>query len=411
MKTPWRMTAALAGVILAVTACGTGGQATTSPAGEQTADATETAATEASPVESEGPRLESACGNETFEGETVPIQFQLQWFPQAQFAGYFAANELGCYSDVGLEVEILAGAVDIAPQVVVAAEDGPEFGEAWVPKVLQARAQGADLVNIAQIFQRSGTLHVSFKEKNITSPEDWAGMRIGDWGFGNELEVFAAARQAGLEPGVDYERVAQDFDMTELINDEIDSAEAMIYNEYAQLLETANEETGDLYQPDDLNIIDFNDVGVAMLQDHIIARESWLAGETNGVPNEEIAVRFLTASFKGWMICREDPEQCVEITTASGSQLPAGHQAWMMNEINALIWPSPNGIGILDEAAFQQTLDICMQFCADPAVTEAVAEGAFRTDLAQQAVDTLAEFDTTGEDFEKAEIEVTPGGE
>ena len=64
---------------------------------------------------------------------------------------------------------------------------------------------------------------------------------------------------------------------------------AMIYNEYAQVLETTNPATGKLYQPEDLNVINYNDVGTAMLQDALWARDSWLAaarqrGHRDGLP-------------------------------------------------------------------------------------------------------------------------------
>ena len=63
----------------------------------------------------------------------------------------------------------------------------------------------------------------------------------------------------------------------------------MIYNEYAQVLEATNPETGELYQPTDLNVINYNDEGTAMLQDALFARASWLAEPGNeavatGVP-------------------------------------------------------------------------------------------------------------------------------
>ena len=122
----------------------------------------------------------------------------------------------------------------------------------------------------------------------------------------------------------------------------------MIYNELAQLLETEDPETGELYSLDDLNIVDFNEVGSAMLQDHIMARESWLAGDTNGTPNEQIATCFLRASFEGWIHCRDNADACVDIVLNQGTILGEGHQHWMMNEINALVWPSPDGVGILD---------------------------------------------------------------
>ena len=148
--------------------------------------------------------------------------------------------------------------------------------------------------------------------------------------------------------------------MVAFLNGEIDAAEAMTYNEMAQVLESENPDTGELYQLSDLNIIDFNEVGTAMLQDHIIARESWLAGDTDGVANEQIATCFLRASFEGWMHCRDNPDECVEIVLDQGTILGEGHQVWMMNEINALIWPSPDGIGILDEALWDQTVQISL---------------------------------------------------
>jgi NitT/TauT family transport system substrate-binding protein len=342
-------------------------------------------------------------GSDAPDGETASVRLQLQWAPQAQFAGYFAAQELGYYTDEGLEVEILDGGPDVVPQQVGSAEDGPEFTISWVPKVLEARESGSDLVNIAQIFQRSGTLSVAWADSGITEPADFEGKNVGVWDFGNEFEVTAAAREAGLEEGVDYEKVIQLFDMVAFLNDEIDVAEAMIYNEYAQVLEAENPETGELYQPEDMNVINYNEVGTAMLQDALFARAAWLAeGE-----NEDIATRFLRASFRGWIYCRENPDDCIQYTVDAGSTLGAGHQAWMMNEINPLIWPSPDGIGIMDADLWQQTVDISLE---SGIIAEQPSDDAFRTDLAEAALAGI-EDDTTGEDFEKGEVEVTPGGE
>jgi NitT/TauT family transport system substrate-binding protein len=403
-KRTWRFGSLIIVLGLVLAACGTGGtEDSEEPAASEGTTASEPAASE--PAASEGTAT-SDCGEEALGGP-VAVEFQLQWVPQAQFAGYFAAKDLGFYDEAGLDVTILDGGPDIAPQQVVAASDGPEFGEAWVPKVLVAREEGADLVNIAQVFQRSGTVEVSWADSGITSPEDWAGKNVGAWGFGNEFEVVAAARQAGLEPGEDFEMVTQNFDMVAFLNRELDAAEAMTYNELAQVLETEDPETGELYQLEDLNIIDFNEVGTAMLQDHIIARESWLAEETNGVANEQIATCFLRASFEGWMHCRDNPEECVGIVLDQGTILGEGHQHWMMNEINALIWPSPDGIGILDEGLWDQTVQISLD---SEIITAEPDASAYRTDLAEAAVAGL-DGDTTGDDFEKAEVEVTPGGE
>jgi NitT/TauT family transport system substrate-binding protein len=398
MRHGWRIPSLLVIVGLVLAACGTGGTETTAPAAT-TAPSESAAASE--------PTAADDCGTEALGGEPVALDFQLQWVPQSQFAGYFAAKDLGFYEDAGLDVTILDGGPTIAPQQVVAAPDGPELGEAWVPKVLVAREEGADLVNIAQVFQRSGTLEVSWADSGITSPEDWAGKRVGAWGFGNEFEVLAAARQAGLEPGVDFEQVTQDFNMELLLNREVDAAEAMTYNEYAQVLEVENPETGELYQPEDLTVIDFNEVGTAMLQDHVIAREAWLADQTNGVSNEQIATCFLRASFQGWMHCRDNFDECIDIVLNQGTILGEGHMRWQLNEINKLIWPSPDGIGILDPALWQQTVDISLEFNI---ITAAPDDSAFRTDLAEAALAGL-DGDTVGADFQPETVEVTPGGE
>lgn len=336
--------------------------------------------------------------------DLTPIDLQLQWFAQAQFGGFYAAKDLGFYAKHGLDVTINETPADQAPHVLGSQPDGPEFTVSWVPRVLEVRDQGAsDLVNIAQHFQRSGTLSVTWADSGITSPADFAGKKVGVWDYGNDYEVLAATRAVGLEPNVDYERIIQAFDMNAFLNREIDVAEAMIYNEYAQVLETVNPDTGELYQPGDMNVIDYNEVGSAMLQDAVWARSAWLAEEGNA----DIAVKFLAASFEGWMHCRDNPEECVEIVTNNGSILGLGHQGWMMNEINALIWPSPDGIGALPADTWATTVQIMLDagiIANDPGAD------AYRTDLSD-AARALVEGDATGEGFTKAVVEVTPGGE
>ncbi len=162
------------------------------------------------------------------------VTLQLQWVTQSQFAGYYAALDKGFYRDEGLEVTIKVGAVEIVPQQVVAT-GGADFGIAWLPKVLASREQGSKLVNIAQVFQRSGTLEIAWKESGITKPADLRGKKVGTWGFGNEPELFAAMRQVGIDPN-DPKQVTivqQPFDMSLLLSRQVDAAQAMIYNEYA----------------------------------------------------------------------------------------------------------------------------------------------------------------------------------
>jgi NitT/TauT family transport system substrate-binding protein len=347
--------------------------------------------------------LAAAC-QPAAPAELTKVSLQLQWAPQAQFAGYFAADAEGYYADEGLDVTIIDGGPEVIPQVVGSDPGGPEFTISWLPKVLEVRDKGqSDLVNIAQMFQRSGTLSVSWRDSDITGPADFAGKKVGVWDFGNEYEVTAGAKKFGLEQGTDYTKVIQPFDMTLLLSREIDVAEAMIYNEYAQVLEATNPDTGNLYQPSDLNVINYNDVGTAMLQDGIFARAAWLAQSGN----TDVAVKFLRASFKGWMFCRDNPQKCIDYTVAAGSTLGAGHQAWMMNEINPLVWPSPNGIGQMPTDIYQQTVDVALGAAI---LSKAPDASAYRTDLATQALQGIT-GDTKGTNFQKGTVQVTPGGQ
>ncbi|MGH2525961.1 MAG: ABC transporter substrate-binding protein, partial [Actinomycetota bacterium] len=362
--------------------------------------------------------LAAACGDDGGDGAPTSgdcdsvdnTSLQLQWFIQAQFAGYFAAQDQGFYADQCLEVEIVEGGVDIVPQQQLA--DGVvDFAIAWVPKALATREAGANIVNIAQVFQRSGTLQVSFAEDDITTVSDFQGRTIGNWGFGNEYEIFAALAEEGLDPATDVDLVQQDFDMSGLLSGDIDAAEAMTYNEYAQVLEAMNPDTGELYQPDEFNVISYEEVGVGMLQDAIWADGTRLGDEEY----RDIAERFVTASLQGWAYCRDNVEACRDIVIERGSRLGASHQLWQMNEINRLIWPAENGVGFIDQAAWDRTVEIALStpnLEGATVLTEPADADALTNDIIEAAHANLEELgvDITGSDFEPIEVTLEEGG-
>ena len=338
------------------------------------------------------------------------VKLQLQWVTQAQFAGYFAAVDQGFYKSAGLDVSIVEGGVDIPPQKTLAS-GAVDFAISWVPKALAEREAGAKVTNIAQIFTRSGTLQVSFKDKNITSAKDFKGKKIGNWGFGNEYEIFAALSKEGLDPAKDVTLLQQNFDMNGLLSGDIDAAEAMIYNEYAQVLEAKNPATGALYTPADLNVVSYEQSGVGMLQDAIWADEAKLSdpaycGE---------AVAFVKASIQGWAFCRDNVEKCRDIVVSKGTKLPGGHQLWQMNEVNGLIWPAPNGVGVIDQAAWDRTIAIASgtkNLDGKTVLTKAPDANSYTNDIVKAALVELdkASVDTKGAGFKKTAVTLSEGG-
>jgi NitT/TauT family transport system substrate-binding protein len=352
-----------------------------------------------------------SSGAPTTAGKPVNVSLQLQWVTQAQFAGYIAAFAKGYYTKQGLNVKIVPAGTDTVPQNTVADGGSADFAIAWVPKALQSRESGANITDVGQVFQRSGTLQISFKNKNITTPANLKGKNVGDWGFGNEYELFAGMTKAGLDPGKDVKIVQQQFDMNAFLAGDIDAAQAMIYNEYAQVLEAKNPKTGKLYQPADLNAINWNQVGTAMLQDAIWANTTKL----KDAAFQATTVKFLTASYQGWIYCASNPTDCRDMVVKAGSKLGASHQLWQTNEANKLIWPSPQGIGMVDKTAWDRTVTIAEQ--TKNADGKTVLKGAptgeaYTNEFTEKALAKLKQMglDTTGANFKPITVTLNPGG-
>ena len=332
------------------------------------------------------------------------VTVQLKWVTQAQFAGFYAAQQNGYYKQAGLDVKIRLGGPDIVPEQVVLGGQA-EFGVNWLPSLFSNREQGNDLVNIAQMYTRSGTTEVTFKSAGINSMAQMKGKKYGVWLFGNEFEQQAALVKSGLDPKKDVTLVKQNFDMVAFLKGEIDAASAMTYNELAQVLETKNPATGKLYQLSDLKVFKMSELGTGMLQDGLFVKGSWIKDPAN----QATAVKFLTATFKGWTFCRDHAKACVATVVKQGTALPAGHQAWQMNEVNALIWPNRLGIGVMDPVQWTATNAIATKFGV---IKKPAAMASYRSDLAKKANAALKAqgVDVYGKSFKKGVVVLKEGG-
>lgn len=299
----------------------------------------------------------AGCGSDSSSGDTegdlVPVKLQLKWVPQAQFAGYFVALENGYFEDEGLDVTIVPGGPDIVPEQQVA-NGAAEIGIGWVASLLPHQEQGLPLVEIAQIYQKSGLLLVSKKDADINSPADLAGKNVGNWMGGNEFEILALFDKYRLDQNKDLSFVKQGFTMDQFLAGEIDAASAMTYNEYHVVLEQGVPES-------DLSVIDMNDEGVAMLEDNLFANKEWLED------NKEVAAKFIRASIKGWQKAIEDPEAAVDAVMKESEEGSSTreHQLTMMEEVAKLVVPEgfdPKNIGKIDDEMFKQTADIAHKF-------------------------------------------------
>ena len=91
--------------------------------------------------------------------EKSSVKIQLKWLPDAQFMGYYVALAKGYYKDVGLDVTIIPGGGDIAETTAVYTGQ-VDFGVTWMTNLAVANASGMNLLEVAQVFQRSGLVLV-----------------------------------------------------------------------------------------------------------------------------------------------------------------------------------------------------------------------------------------------------------
>jgi NitT/TauT family transport system substrate-binding protein len=281
------------------------------------------------------------------------ITIQLKWLPQAQFMGYYVAAARGYYEAERLKVNIVPGGGDIT-EVNAVYSGQVDVGVTWVSNLIVARANGLDLINVAQIYQRSGLVLVAKKESGVASGKDIANAtRVGNWMGGNEYEIKALFNVLN---GVDNDKplIQQGFDMNDFDNGNITAASAMTYNELGLVV---NNYEGALGYGDRVNIIDMNTEGVAMLEDCMFVKESWAR------ENRDKLVRFIRASLKGWNDACANPDEAAEIVFRAGSSVSAPHQRYMASEVAKLVTVDTKGdpvplsrLGGFDVDALESTL-------------------------------------------------------
>ncbi|WEK04019.1 MAG: ABC transporter substrate-binding protein [Candidatus Devosia phytovorans] len=293
------------------------------------------------------------------------LTLQLKWVTQAQFAGYLVAESKGFYDEENLDITILPGGPNIAPEQVIAG-GGADIIVTWMAAGLAARDTGVPLVNIAQPFKRSGLMMICPTETEINEVADFPGHTLGVWFFGNEYPFFAWMNKEGIatdgsEGGVTV--LQQSFDIQPMIQGQADCISVMTYNEYGQALDAG-------YGPDNLTIFNYTELGNDLLEDGLYVMEDSL----DDPAKVDAYTRFVRASMKGWEYAAANPEEAAQIVVDMDETGAATleHQLYMTGEVAKLVDPA-------DPALDMATYDRTVKALLDQSIIKAEPEGAYTT--------------------------------
>jgi NitT/TauT family transport system substrate-binding protein len=274
------------------------------------------------------------------------LVFSPHWIPQAQFAGFYVALEMGFYKDAGLDVQIIHPYADVS-SLDLLKNNKADIVSSFLMDAIRLRANGLPLVNIAQLSQHSALMLVAKKTSGISEPEDLQGKKLGIWSSGFDDIPFAFLRDRNIDMQV--VRILSTINL--FLMDGVDVMTVMNYNEYDQIINSGINE-------DELNTFYFADYGYDIPEDGLYCLE------TTYHTKKEALKKFVQATLKGWEYAGNNKEYTIDLVVAEmkKAHLPnnKAHQRWMLDRVLELITPGNKKIqpGQLMRSDFLYALDI-----------------------------------------------------
>jgi NitT/TauT family transport system substrate-binding protein len=276
------------------------------------------------------------------------LNLRLEWYPQAQFAGYIVADRLGYYADEGLKVNIRPAGPDLKPMSTVA--DGTDdIGIGVSNQVALARSNGVPVKVIAQIFQDSANRYVLLSKNRINSLTNLRGKKVGLWLGGDEAEFVAMLASAGMNLS-DVQVIPQGESVAPFLNGDYVLSEVTIYNELIQI-------ENQLGNANSLQIVSPGEYNSAIVGDMIFVKESTVRDRRDQL------VRFLRASLRGWRFAIQNPDKAVDLILAANPELNRDEQQRQLQAIIQLMLKgtSLNDIGKMNSGDYETMIRVLKQ--------------------------------------------------
>lgn len=273
------------------------------------------------------------------------IRYMPHWLHQAQFAGYYMAKEKGIYEKYGLDVEIIPGGPG-RPAIPALTGNSTDITSTFLSGAIKARSKGNEIVEIAQLSQRSALIYIAKSKSGIKTPGDFNNKKIGIW-----RSDFQELPRAFLKKyDIEAEIIPITKTLTLFLRDGLDIMCVMWYNEYHQVLNYG-------INPDELDVFHFLDYELDFPEDAIICKESYYEA------HREECDKFVQATLEGWNDAFEHKEETLDLVLEYmiKANIPASraHQSWMLHRMEDIFKAKDKKIsGTLREEDFYKTANI-----------------------------------------------------
>ena len=234
-------------------------------------------------------------------GDNRDVTLMLNWTPNAQHAGIYAAEALGYYEDAGIDLTIVEPA-DTGVEPVVAQGDA-DVGLAQAESLLPARAAGVPVVSIATLLPHNDSSLMALADSGIERPRDLEGATYG--GYGGALETELVRRLVECDGGdpdrVEFVEVGNVDYLTGMERDRFDFA--WVFNGWDALAAEA---------------VQGVDVATIPFLDHLDCIPDWytplmLTSESMIEEDPELVRDLLAATARGYDVAIEDPDQAARL--------------------------------------------------------------------------------------------------
>ncbi len=290
--------------------------------------------------------LLSACSpKETKNKELETVKVQLGWIHHSQWAGFYAAEKNGYYSEEGIDIELIPRSTPTVNVFDIVENNEADFGTTNALNLITEKSKNRKIKAIAAIYQRDPGVFMSLEESGIIKLEDFPGKRIKQLEpLGNGMVLRAMMNKVGLS--IDSMiQIETGFDLSKFFNGEVDIWYGFLTNE-VQVARSAG------YA---VNVIHPNGYGVNIYGTAIFATDSFLND------NPDLVLGFLRATIKGWQWAIGHPIEASGLVMEYNPDLDEKQELRNFESSIPLIYTAETYIGAMKEEIWQETIDLLME--------------------------------------------------